>query len=264
MDSCGPLRTRPRSAGRATPKAPRRFGGLWPGAAGRAAVGESPRAPRAAGSGLRQAAGRVIRWLHVARGAAGGRSRGEEALLRYVLRPPVAQERVEQRPFGLVRITLKKAYADGTIAVEWTRCRCSCRLATRVPPRLHTLRYAGVLAPANRWRSRLAPQPPQAAAAGAKPGRPDHAGGYRPVGGALGAYHRRGCARLSHLPRAESSMCIEGEADGEGDPEGNLAASAVSGQAPPAGQGVATGQGCASVPRAGRSQAGTSRTRISR
>ena len=43
---------------------------------------------------------------------------GREALLRYVLRPPVAQERVEQRPDGLVRITLKKAYTDGTIAVD--------------------------------------------------------------------------------------------------------------------------------------------------
>jgi hypothetical protein len=30
-----------------------------------------------------------------------------------VLRPPVAQERVEQRAAGLVGITLKKAYADG-------------------------------------------------------------------------------------------------------------------------------------------------------
>jgi hypothetical protein len=34
---------------------------------------------------------------------------GPEALLRYVLRPPVAQERVELRPDGLVRINLKKA-----------------------------------------------------------------------------------------------------------------------------------------------------------
>jgi hypothetical protein len=41
-----------------------------------------------------------------------------------------------------------------------------CRLATSVPPpRLHTIRYAGVLASASPWRSRLAPQPPQAAAA---------------------------------------------------------------------------------------------------
>ena len=36
----------------------------------------------------------------------------------------LAQERVEQRPDGLVRITLKKAYNDGTIAVDMTRCRC--------------------------------------------------------------------------------------------------------------------------------------------
>jgi hypothetical protein len=42
---------------------------------------------------------------------------GREALLRYVLRPAVAQERVELRPNGLVRVTLK-AYADGTIAVD--------------------------------------------------------------------------------------------------------------------------------------------------
>ena len=35
-----------------------------------------------------------------------------------MLRPPVAQERVEQRPDGLVRITLKKTYVDGTVAVD--------------------------------------------------------------------------------------------------------------------------------------------------
>ncbi len=50
---------------------------------------------------------------------AGAQHRADrEALLRYVLRPPVVQERAEQRPDGLVRITLKKAYADGTIAVD--------------------------------------------------------------------------------------------------------------------------------------------------
>jgi len=56
--------------------------------------------------------------LHAATRAGGHDAAGREALLRYVLRPPVAQERVEQRPDGLVRITLKKAYADGTIAVD--------------------------------------------------------------------------------------------------------------------------------------------------
>jgi hypothetical protein len=59
---------------------------------------------------------------------------GREALLRYVLRPPVAQERVEQRPDGLVRITLKKAYTDGTIAVDLTRCRCCAGWPPVCPP----------------------------------------------------------------------------------------------------------------------------------
>jgi Putative transposase len=102
-------------------------------------------------------------------------------LLHYVLRPPVAQERAEQRPDGLVRITLKKAYTDGTRAVDMDPLSLLCRLATTVPPpRFHTVQYAGVLAPASPWGSRLAPPLPEAADAGDKPGRPAHAGAYRP------------------------------------------------------------------------------------
>ena len=61
--------------------------------------------------------------LHAATRACALDAAGREALLHYVLRPPVAQERVEQRPDGLVRITLKKAYTDGTVAVAWRRRR---------------------------------------------------------------------------------------------------------------------------------------------
>jgi hypothetical protein len=42
------------------------------------------------------------------------------------------------------------------------------------------VKYAGVLAPASPWRSRLAPQRPEAADVADKPGKPAHAGGYRP------------------------------------------------------------------------------------
>lgn len=62
--------------------------------------------------------------LHAATRAGGLHAEGREALLRYVLRPPIAQERVEQQPDGLVRITLKKAYADGTVAVDMDPLSC--------------------------------------------------------------------------------------------------------------------------------------------
>jgi hypothetical protein len=87
--------------------------------------------------------------LHAATRAGALAPEGREALLRYVLRPPVAQERLELRPDGLVRIVLKKAYADGTVAVDMDPLSLLCRLATRVPPpRFHTVRYAGVPAAA--------------------------------------------------------------------------------------------------------------------
>jgi hypothetical protein len=46
---------------------------------------------------------------------------GREALLRYSLRPSLAQERLKQRPDGVVRINLKKAYRYGTVAVDSIR-----------------------------------------------------------------------------------------------------------------------------------------------
>jgi hypothetical protein len=100
-----------------------------------------------------------------------------------VLGPPIARERLEPRPDGLVRITLKKAYTDGTVAVDMDPLSLLCRLARSVPPpRLHTVRYAGVLAAASPWRPKIAPKPPteQPAAASAEPDRTGPAGGYRP------------------------------------------------------------------------------------
>src|SRR3954449_4645033 len=50
--------------------------------------------------------------LHAATRAGALDTAGREALLRYVLRPPIAQEKIEHSGDGLVRIILKKAYAD--------------------------------------------------------------------------------------------------------------------------------------------------------
>jgi hypothetical protein len=100
--------------------------------------------------------------LHAATRAGALDMAGREALLRYVLRPPIGQERLERRPDGLVRITLKRAWADGTVAVDMDPLSLLCRLATSVPPRRHhTVKYSGVLASACRWRSRIAPPPPE-------------------------------------------------------------------------------------------------------
>ncbi len=118
--------------------------------------------------------------LHAATRAGGLDGEGREALLRYVLRPPIAQERVEQRPDGLVRITLKKAYADGTVAVDMDPLSLLCRLATSVPlPRFHTIHYAGVLAAASPWRSRLTPPLPPTAE-DVEPEKRVRKSGYRP------------------------------------------------------------------------------------
>ena len=120
--------------------------------------------------------------LHAATRAGALDPAGREARLRYVLRPPVAQERVEPREDGRVRITLKKPYADGTVAVDMDPLWLRCRLATSVPPpRFHTVHYAGVLASARPWRPRIVPpSPPQPPALAGEPVRTRSATGYRP------------------------------------------------------------------------------------
>jgi hypothetical protein len=106
--------------------------------------------------------------LHAATRAGGLDDAGREALLKYILRPAVAQEspvgdhearRVTRGPDGLVspvgdhearRIALKKAFSDGTVAVDLDPLSLLSRLCAAVPPpRFHTVRYAGVLASAS-------------------------------------------------------------------------------------------------------------------
>jgi len=101
--------------------------------------------------------------LHAATKAGGLDVAGREALLRYVLRPPLAQDRVELLDDGLVRIALKRAYADGTVAVDMDPLSLLCRLAASVPPpRHHVVRYSGVLASASPCRKLIAPKRPEA------------------------------------------------------------------------------------------------------
>ncbi|XYH93803.1 transposase [Sorangium sp. So ce1128] len=94
--------------------------------------------------------------LRAATRAGAHHAAAREALLRYVLRPPIAKERVEPQQDGLVRLSLKRAFADGTALVDMDPLSLLCRLAASVPPpRFHTVKYAGVLASASRprWRA---------------------------------------------------------------------------------------------------------------
>ena len=107
--------------------------------------------------------------LHAATVAAGDDPRGKERLLKYVLRPPLSQQRLELLDDGLVRINLKRPFSDGTIAIDLDPVSLLCRLAAAVPaPHFNTVRYAGVLAPAARWRPLVVP-PPRPAEAEAEP-----------------------------------------------------------------------------------------------
>lgn len=113
--------------------------------------------------------------------------RGRQALLEYVLRPPIANENVQGGPEGLVRIVLKKPFSDGTTAVDMDPLSLLCRLAAMVPPpRLHTVRYAGVLSSASKWRSFVIPPPPPPDPAAG----PETDEGPRPKGGKRSRYWR--------------------------------------------------------------------------
>ena len=94
----------------------------------------------------------------------GGRNRkGLEQLCRYIARPPLAKERVEVLPGGRVRIALKRAWSDGTTALELSRLELVERLVSLVPPpRANQVHYHGVLASRSRLRGRVRPKAPKA------------------------------------------------------------------------------------------------------
>jgi hypothetical protein len=80
---------------------------------------------------------------------------GVERLCRYVLRPPVAQERLSLTPEGLVLVTLKSEWHDGTTHLLFTPVELLEKLAALTPrPRINLVLYYGILAPRARARPR--------------------------------------------------------------------------------------------------------------
>jgi Putative transposase/Transposase zinc-binding domain len=83
-----------------------------------------------------------------------------ERLCRYLTRPAIANERLKRNRAGQVVLQLKSAYRDGTTHIVLSPPEFMQRLAALVPrPRLHLIRFHGVLAPNAKWRSGIVPSP---------------------------------------------------------------------------------------------------------
>jgi hypothetical protein len=84
-----------------------------------------------------------------------------ERLCRYVARPPLANERLEERPDGTLALRLKTRWRDGTTYIVMERHELIDRLVPLIPPpRAHQVRYHGILAPCASQRDRVVPAEP--------------------------------------------------------------------------------------------------------
>ena len=85
-----------------------------------------------------------------------------ERLCRYITRPAIATERLSRNARDQVVLRLKSAWRDGTTHIKMSALEFMQRLAVLVPrPRLHLIRFHGVLAPNARLRAAIIPQPAQ-------------------------------------------------------------------------------------------------------
>ena len=83
-----------------------------------------------------------------------------ERLCRYMCRPPIAQERLEEHPSGKLRYAFRKPWKDGTVALLLEPMDLIARVCALVPPpRLHMVRYHGVLSSHAKARSEVVPHP---------------------------------------------------------------------------------------------------------
>jgi len=84
-----------------------------------------------------------------------------ERLCRYITRPALGHKRLRRTPGGEVVLQLKTPYRDGTTHLVMSPLEFLQRLAALVPrPRLHLIRFHGVLAPNAALRPQIVPGDP--------------------------------------------------------------------------------------------------------
>ena len=84
-----------------------------------------------------------------------------ERLCRYITRPAIANQRLKRNQAGQVVLQLKSPYRDGTTHIVMSPLEFMQPLAALVPrPRLHLIRFHGVLAPHAKLRAEIVPREP--------------------------------------------------------------------------------------------------------
>lgn len=83
-----------------------------------------------------------------------------ERLVRYIARPPIAQDRLEVLRDGKIKYSMKRVWRDGTAAVVLSPHDFMKRLAAMVPPPYFNMtRFYGVLAPHSATRKDVVAKP---------------------------------------------------------------------------------------------------------
>ena len=100
--------------------------------------------------------------LHAAVRVGSDQRKQLERLCRYITRPALANERLSRNAMGQVVLKLKSPTRDGTTHIVMQPQAFMQRLAALVPrPRLHLIRFHGVLAPHAKLRAAVIPQSAQ-------------------------------------------------------------------------------------------------------
>jgi len=87
--------------------------------------------------------------------------KGLERLCRYVSRPPLGRERLEEQPDGSILLRLKTPWSDGTAALQLCRSELLQRIIALIPPpRKNESISHGVFASRHAWRREIVPVPP--------------------------------------------------------------------------------------------------------
>jgi hypothetical protein len=120
--------------------------------------------------------------LHAAITVAADDRAALERLARYVLRPPVAQDRLALTPEGQVLVTLKAEWADGTTHLLFAPVEFLEKLAALTPrPRINLVIYHGILAPHARARAQAVARGPATSTIEERPPASEESGTAAPA-----------------------------------------------------------------------------------